>query len=201
MKLDIPFYKQTTLLTCGPVALKMVLAYFGDKTQLKAIEERTGIKEGKAVSSIKLAIAAASLGYGSSFFSKSVLFNQENAKMEFYKKYAELDIEISKKLVEEAKKKGVMIKETTLSLNTLLSFLTKDSIPIVLIDWSIIKGKKEGNYQGHFVPVVGYDDKNTFIHNHGLSDTQESMPVERQLFDLARKAKGTDEDIVLIHRK
>jgi len=39
MKLDVPFFKQTTALNCGPVALQMVLSYFGDKTDLKKIED------------------------------------------------------------------------------------------------------------------------------------------------------------------
>ncbi len=201
MKLPVPFYQQTTKLNCGPAALRMVLAYFGDDTDLKVIEERSGIKEGKAVSTIELAIAAASLGYGADFFSKSIFFNQENAKMDFYKNYADLDLEVSKKLVEKANKHGVKVEETTLSLNNLLSLFTKDSLLIVLLDWNVIKGNKEGGYQGHFVPVIGYDEKSVFVHNHGLTNPKESMIIQRALFDMARKAKGTDEDILVVHRK
>jgi len=51
------------------------------------------------------------------------------------------------------------------------------------------------------VPLVGYDNENVLIHNHGLRDTQEFMKIDRKLFDEARKAKGTDEDVVVIYRR
>jgi len=112
-----------------------------------------------------------------------------------------MDLEQSKKLVEDAKAAGVNIQERILSLEELLGFVTKDSILIILLDWNIVKTRKEKGYQGHFVPVVGFDEQNVYIHNHGLNDTQEFMPVPKNIFDKARKADGTDEDIVIVYRK
>ena len=77
MRLEIPFYKQTTSLNCGPTALKMVLAYLGKDEGVEILEARTGIKEGKGVSTIQIATAAASLGYPTDFYSKHILFNEE----------------------------------------------------------------------------------------------------------------------------
>ena len=37
--LQVPYFKQTTQLNCGAVALQMVLAFFGDKTNLDILEE------------------------------------------------------------------------------------------------------------------------------------------------------------------
>ena len=82
-----------------------------------------------------------------------------------------------------------------------LGFVNKDSIPIILINWNTIKDKKEKGYQGHFVPVVGYDKQNVYIHNHGLNDAEKFMPVPKKTFDEARKAEGTDEDVVIVYRK
>ena len=62
MKLNVPFYKQTTKLNCGPAALRMVLAYFDKDYSLKFLEEKSQIKEGKGVFKIQIAIAAARLG-------------------------------------------------------------------------------------------------------------------------------------------
>jgi len=201
MRLEVPFFKQTSPLNCGPMALRMVLAYLGKDEGADILEERTGIKEGKGISTIQIATAAASLGYKTDFYSKHILFNEENLKHEFYKKYSDMDLEQSEKWVEDAKAKGVNIQERTLSLGEILGFVTKDSVPIVLIDWNIIKDRKEKGYQGHFVPVVGYDKQNVYIHNHGLNDTKEFMSVKKDLFDEARKADGTDEDVVVVHRK
>jgi len=201
MKLEVPFFKQTSLLNCGPSALRMVLAYFGEDPGIEVLEERTGIKEGKGILTIQIATAAASLGHRTDFYSKNILFNEENLKLDFYKKYSDMVLQQSKKWVEDARAAGVNIQERTLSLEELLSFVTKDSVPIVLIDWNIIKNKKEKGYRGHFVPIVGFDEQNVYVHNHGLNDTQEFMPVARSIFDEARKAKGTDEDVMAVYRK
>lgn len=200
MKLKIPFYIQTNPLNCGPSALRMVLAYFGEDPGIKILEARTKIKEGKGISTIQIATAAASLGYRTDFYSKHILFNKENLKLDFYKKYSEMDLEQSKKWVKNAKETGVKIYGRALSLEKLLSFVTKDSVPIILVDWNIIKNEKEKGYQGHFVPIVGHDKKNIYVHNHGLNNPQKFMQIKKETFDKARKAEGTDEDVMIIHR-
>lgn len=198
MRIDIPFYKQTTKLNCGPTSLKMALAYFGDTKDIEILEEKTNIKEGKGVSTIQLAIAAASLGYNVKFYSKHVLFNEENMKYEFYQKYGDDNLERSKRMVNIARENRVTINEKELSLNEVLKFLTKDSVPIVLLDWNLVKSNPEKSYQGHFVPIVGYDKENVYIHNPGLKETQEFMQISKRTFDKARKADGTDEDLLII---
>lgn len=201
MKLNIPFYKQTTKLNCGPTALRMILSYFGEDTDIKLLEEKTGIKKGKGIFTIQIASAAAILGYKTNFYSKHILFNEEYLKLDYYKKYSDMNLDLSKKLVEEAKKAGVNVQEKTLSLEEILEFVSKNSVPIVLLDWNIVMDKREKGYQGHFVPVVGYDKKDVYVHNHGFNNPQEFMPISREVFNKARKAKGTDEDIVIICKK
>jgi hypothetical protein len=50
---------------------------------LEILEQRTGIKEGKGISTIQIATAAALSGYQTNFLSKNVYFNEENLKIEF----------------------------------------------------------------------------------------------------------------------
>jgi hypothetical protein len=201
MRLAIPFFRQTSKLNCGVAALRMVLAYFGKCYEAKVLEARIGIKEGKGISTIQIEIAAASLGYRADFYSKHILFRKENMKHEFYQKYRDIDLEKSKKLLEDAKSAGVNIQEKALSLKEILESVTKDSVPIVLIDRNVVKARRENGYQGHFVPIVGFDEKNVYIHNSELDDSQEFVLVQKRTFDEARKAEGTDEDVVIIHRK
>ncbi|MEK6800663.1 MAG: peptidase C39 family protein [Nanoarchaeota archaeon] len=200
MRLEVPFYKQTTKLNCGPVALRMVLAYFGQEVSLDVLEQRTGIKEGKGVSTIQLATVASSLGYKTDFFSKHIYFNEDNLKLEFYQRYSDA-IQQSKQIVEDAKTAGVMVEKKVMSLEELLQKISEDSIAIILLDWNIVKGTREKGYQGHFVPIVGYDDENMYVHNHGLDDPRLFLPIKREIFEEARKAQGTDEDIIIIHRE
>lgn len=200
MKLEVPFYKQTTKLNCGPAALRMILAYFGKDYELPLLEEKAKIKEGKGVFTIQIAIAAASLGYTSEFYSKQVSFNKENLKLDFYQKYADL-ITQTDLFIEEAKKLGVHVEEKQLTLEEILSKININSLPIILLDWNIVKGTREKGYQGHFVPIVGYDDQKIYVHNHGFTDPTQFLAIDREIFNEARKAKGTDEDIIFIHRK
>jgi len=196
MKLKVPFFKQTSSQNCGPTALKMVLAYFGRNENIRLLEEKTGINEGKGITTIQIAIASASLGYKTDFYSKHILFNEENMKKEYYQKFSDMNLEKSKKLLSDVKEIGINVREETMTLNNIISFVKKNSIPNVLLDWNIVISKKEKGYQGHFVPVIGFDKKNVYVPG------QESfMPIPKEIFDEARKADGTDEDVVIVYNK
>jgi len=198
--LEVPFYKQTTDLNCGPTALKMVFSYFGENYDIGLIEEKVGIKEGKVVSTIQLAIAVARLGFKTKFFSKQLFFDESYKDMDFYKKYSMMDLELSKKLVEQAKTVGVDVHEKSISLDELISFVSQDSVPIVLLDWSMITKSGKG-YSGHFVPIVGFEDDDIYVHNQGFSNPIAFLKIRKDIFENARKSEGTDEDTVIVYRK
>jgi len=200
MKLKVPFYNQTTKLNCGPVALRMIVAYFDYDVGLEVLEQRTGIKEGKGIITVQIAIAAALSGYKTDFFSKHIYFNEENLKLEFYQKHSDI-VQQSKKLVEDARNIGVNMEERGVSLEELLKKIGRNNIPIILLDWNVVKGTREKGYQGHFVPIVGYDKDNIYVHNHGLDNPKPFLPIKREIFEEARRAEGTDEDIIIIHRR
>lgn len=203
MRLEVPFYKQTSKLGCGPTALKMVFSFFGEDLDIGVIEEKAEVSKVNIVLTVQLAIASAKLGFKTKFYSTSLLFNEEYNKLDFYKKYNIADSEfseLSKRLIEEAKGLGVDVQERSIPFGELISFVSKDSIPIVILDWNVIKDKR-GRYLGHFVPVVGYDEKNIYVHNQGFENPTAFLPIEKSVFEEARKAKGTDEDIVIVYRK
>ncbi len=201
MKLSVPFYKQTTPLNCGPVALKMVLEYFGQNFSIEELEKKVGIKEGKATSTLNLAKAVFDSGFKIKLISKSILPVQENLTSDFHKMFLEEGyVQQSINCFNYLKKNGVEMVEKSMELGELLSYASEDSVPVVLLDWNVLF-PLYGGYNGHFVPLVGYDDENVFVHNHGLSDTKEFMEIKRELFDNARKSDGTDEDVLIIFRK
>jgi hypothetical protein len=200
MMFRVPFYKQVGMTDCGIVALKMVFSFLGKDFQIEGIGEKTGIKLGKATSTLQLAKAAVELGFRVKLISKSVLPTQENMNSEFHKKYAEEDyIQQSTSCYNYLKTKNTEMMEKSIDINELLSYVTESSIPIVLLDWNVVSPKYNG-YQGHFVPIVGYDKETIYVHNPSASDLKEYMPIKRQLFDSARKSKGTDEDILIIYK-
>ena len=198
IKLEVPFYKQTTKTNCGSVVLHMVMSYLDKDIDLEILEKIIKINEGKAVLTIQIAIASALSGFPTEFFSKKISFNKENLKLEFYQKYLDNKVD-HEKLIEEAKNVGVKIEERRMPIEELLRNVTNKTIPIILLDWNVIKG--ESGYQGHFVPIVGYDNESVYVHNNGLNNPTPFLKIKRELFEQARKSEGTDEDIIIIHRK
>jgi len=200
MKLKVPFLKQTTGLNCGPVALQMILSYFGGDPGLGVLEERVGIKEGKGVSTIQIALASKLSGFKTKLLTKTLEFDESHMETDFYKKYKS-EMDDIEKLVARAREIGVGLEKKEVELDELLGNMSEDSLIIVLLDWDVVKGQIEKGYQGHFVVVTGWDDENVYVHNHGLNDSEEDVGISRGVFDTARKAKGTDEDFVVVYRK
>jgi len=201
MRIEVPFYKQTTVLNCGPMALRMVLDYFGEDLSIEELEKITEIKNGKGLWSIQLAIASSELGYKAEFYSKNLSSDQENLEMDFYKKYAEGALSFLQAAHKKALEVGANVSETRVSLKELLGKLSADKLIIVLLDWNVVRGEKEKGYQGHFVPVVGYDEENVYVHNQGSKDPRPFYEIPLKVFDEARKAQGTDEDFLVVYRK
>src|SRR3989338_8673562 len=192
MKLAIPFFRQTTILNCGPAALKMVLSYFGNGADLSALEKECGMKNGKAIDTIQIATAAAKRGYTVEFYSTSVGFNQKNMRFDFYKKYADT----SGEKVEDARSAGVKIYEESLSLDDLQSKLSKNVAAIVLLNWNRVLGKP--GFQGHFVPVVGYDRDKIYVHDPG---GKPHVAINLEVFRKSWESEGTDKDVIFIGQK
>lgn len=201
MKINVPFYKQDNPFNCGPFALRMVLSYLDKDYGTKFIKDKMRYNEGELSYTIQLANLASSLGFKTQFFSTSIYPNKENSKLDYYKKFSNTTDNQLVQYVKEAENLGVVLKEKSISLDELLSHLSEDSIPIILLDWSVIIGKKERGYTGHGVPLVGYDKENVYIHNQGANDTRPFFSIPKKVFDEARKSKGTDEDIIVIYRK
>jgi len=202
MKFKVPFYKQEGKNDCGPTALQMVLEYLGEKHSREELMNSVDSDKSGVTWTLGIAKAAAELGFKVEFYSAHVGFNPENFELEFLKKYAD-DPQSSKQKIERLQKQayelGVKIQEKSISLKELLSNVSKNCIPIILLDWSKIKGTSD--FIGHYVPIVGYDDENVYVHNQGFHNTKAFLPIARELFDEARKSKGTDEDIAYIYRK
>ncbi len=200
MIIKIPFFSQSAL-DCGPTALRMVLNYLGKYEDLSVIKEKAGTRGIWGVYGVQLAVAAAFFGCKTDFFSKKTEFNEENSKIDYYKKWMDTNPEHYNKFLEQATVLGVNIQEKTLSLDELLGFVTEDSIPIVALDYNVLNNRGEGNYEGHFVPIIGDNREKDVCIYDSLCDEREELHFSREIFDRARKAPGTDESVVIVHRR
>lgn len=200
MFFNIPFYIQGVN-ECGPVTLQMVLEFLGEKHDKEEIKQLIDSFSTGATMTIGLANAAAKLGFKTEFFSACLGFNPDHIALEYYKQLtdgAKSEEEIVNLLREECAKNGVIMKEESLTLNEITEKISEKCAAFILLDWG--KVRKTESYIGHFVPIVGFDENNVYIHQPGSPATA-NQPLPRELFEIARKAKGTDEDIVFIHRK
>ena len=199
MRLDIPFFEQTSKTNCGPTVLRMINSYFGEDCSIECIERIIDFKEGNSVSTIELAYASRLLGYRTKFFSNKISFNEDNLNLEFYKRNPGLNKCDLKNIVETAVWAGVFVQEKSINLFEILDFVGVNSVPIVLLDWNVVLGIKGKGYQGHFVPIVGYTKKHILVHNCKLNYSESYMKIPMACFEKSRKAQGTDEDLVVMY--
>ncbi|VVB77768.1 Guanylylate cyclase [uncultured archaeon] len=202
MIFNVPFYPQEYRTDCGPTGLQMVLEFLDKPQDKKTLLDLVNSDRSGITWTLELAIAAAKLGFRAEYYSLHVGFNPAIFELEYYRKEADSKSESeekSKRSLIEASQYGVKTEERGLDLDEVLSKINQDCLSIVILDWGMIDGID--SYLGHFVPIVGYDNKNIYVHDPYILNPAANMPISRETFELARKSHGTDEDIVFFHRK
>ena len=203
MRYKVPFYEQKSVNDCGPTALQMVFEYL-DKKQYSR-EEIAKLVDGEKSGmtwTLGLARASAALGFETEFYTTCLGFNPDNYDIDFYQKEADSPDKTKRKiemLRVDAVRLGVKMAEKSLSLEEILRKIDSSCIPVILLDWGKIKGSDK--FTGHFVPIVGYDKENVYVHNQGELNPGAFIAIRKELFDISRKSAGTDEDIIFVHRK
>ncbi|QQG39855.1 MAG: peptidase C39 family protein [Candidatus Aenigmatarchaeota archaeon] len=190
MKLSIPFYERGS--NCGSNALRMVAAYFGKIVSENYIRNAGEMGPDELTNTIGLAIAAAEMGFTPRLLSKYSEFNRDDLDLEWYKELPPHDIQ---KFARLAKDRKIEIEKRIMSLDEVLSFANRDSVPIVAIDADMLSVLPRGTFVGHAVTVVGYDVENVFVH-----DGEPFEAICRGPFDKARRARGTEEDVLVVYR-
>ncbi len=197
MMINVPFYRSEKDIDCGPIALKMALEYLGEEHSMEEISILEKRLKSGLVWSTGIALASEKLGFPARFISISNFIPED---IEYYKKYADDKSKlILKEIQDELKNLGAKMEERNIALSELLNYVSENSVPIVLLDWHVISGKE--GYQGHYVPVTGYDDENVYVHNPGIANAMAFMPIKREVFLKAWEAKGTDKDTIIIYKK
>ncbi|XP_071946643.1 protein GUCD1-like isoform X2 [Antedon mediterranea] len=118
-------------------------------------------------------------------------------------------------LFKEAASLGMRIKKRSVDIGEIIKHLKAGNVIIILVDSNILEHhdselttnstneiiRNEGTqnqYQGHFIVVCGYNLDNEFI-TYRDPGCQGMFHSKFDNFDEARKAHGTDEDILFIY--
>lgn len=104
-------------------------------------------------------------------------------------------------LLSAARAAGVVLQERRLHLEELLALAGDGGAAmVVLVDVRRLRGR-EGGYFGHFMPLVGCTRDSVLLHDSTREAPQARLRVARAAFDAARRAEGTDEDIILVRAR
>jgi len=201
MKLKIPLFKQKGRPTCGPVSLRMALAYLGKNISEQELEKLIVYKEGKATFSIQMALATKKLGFDVTLICKNIIPPKEDFETKFFKEFVVETQESLKDMIREANTLKVNISLKSLALEELLKIINKKTLAIVLVDWNIIKHREDLGFAGHYVILTGFDDKFVYVNNSSGRKGTRNQAIPRGIFDKARKSKLADEDILIISKQ
>src|SRR3989344_6964478 len=197
MKYKIPYYKQTQKYTCGIANLRMALAYLGIKISFQKLKFLTRILDSGMALPEGLLVAVDTLGLKATYYAQDLKFH---ASIPYRKKGLGKDgPKVLKELKEEIKMRGIEIRKRNLSVNELLGYLSKNSIPIVLVNAKILLGEK--GFGGHYLTISGYDKKNIYAHNSGKRFAMPYWPLKRKLFEKAWATKYADKKTIIIKKK
>ncbi len=200
MKLNINLVNQDNSNSCGQVALKVVCDYFGKEISIEKLKEITYPDSSGVTWSLGLVLAVLNLGFKADFYSKVIGLDESLFELDYYKENMDKIDEVKNKVdffETEIAKLGGNLFEKTLELDDLLSKVTEKCLCIALVDWGVVDNRDKNFF--HYVVISGYDESYVYVHD-GSKEKQTHFPIKRDIFDKARKIKGTDEDLIFIHK-
>lgn len=199
IRIDVPLVLNPRF-DCGPVAIEMVGRFFnkGQPWQdIKVLAEPTSTG---VTSTFGLAHAAACLGLGVQFATRFVGLSPDLAELPYFKQHVgSFEAEKAKvdSLIERSRAKGAVVEQREYSLAAILERLGERCVPVILLDWNVVRGKDDG-YEGHFLPIVGVEGRNVLLHHSGPEAPQAFMPVPFEVVERAHAALGTDRDVLFL---
>ncbi|MBN1377728.1 MAG: GNAT family N-acetyltransferase/peptidase C39 family protein [Gammaproteobacteria bacterium] len=189
---EIPWFKQNTSFTCGPVSLMMAMHAINKNYQPSQHEELQIWREATTIFMMAghggchpfgLALAARQRG-----FNAEVWINQEgplfisSVRDENKKRIVEM---VHNDYCEQIQELGVVTHYTDIVQDDLTEAFKNGAIPIVLISTYQMDQKKVP----HWVTVSGYDDYCLYVHDPDPTGNQQSdidcqyLPIARSDFD------------------
>lgn len=102
-------------------------------------------------------------------------------------------------------KLGINVSVRQVSLDFIRQKIAKGSVCIVLVNAALLVEETQKasdsatRYLGHFIVVIGYDEVNKKIFYRNSAKSYYLSVIDYNVFELARKSYGTDQDILFIY--
>ncbi|XP_071744103.1 uncharacterized protein [Lepeophtheirus salmonis] len=203
-----PHYRQTSFWDCGVSCFIMIL---NEKDRKWVLNDQNIAKlcaeEGFAQSTWTIDLCYLLRKFCIPFLYTTITKGVDPSYSEeaYYNKVLQKDTERVLRRFDEAERNCISIQERSISLSEILTHLAKAGPIIVLVNSNELKSSTNSievaHYQGHYILVVGYDLKKKTIYFQDPSFKQSGNVASFAQFEKARKAYGTDEDIVFIYSK
>lgn len=188
-KLDVPYFKQTRISTCGPAALMMVIKYWDKSFEFsKRIESQIWMKSNPFVFlggtlQFGLAKTADKLGFKTKIYQKA-RFSDYYPSMKIMFNLYEHTISIG------ARRANIPIYYGQEILNVIHKALTRKIPPIVFINLEPILGENVF----HWLVVIGMDKQNIYVNDpyipqESMIESKKGVPIKLNIF---QKAIATD---------
>lgn len=196
-KFNVPYYEQNKKYMCGCANLRMAAAYLGRKRSYPQIKRLVRTLNSGMVLAEGIAVGGYELGLGVRYYGKDLSLN---TKLPYIKKGLGKDgLTVIKELKEKIKAYNIEVKKKNISLKNLLGYLTKNSLPIVLVNSNVLDRKPGHN--GHYLTIVGHDKKTIYVHNSGTRWPFPYWPIKKTLFEEAWSSRHADKKTIILYKK
>ncbi|ESN98538.1 hypothetical protein HELRODRAFT_185838 [Helobdella robusta] len=211
-RIKIHHVRQHSNWDCGLACVQMILkTYDKNIDNFKSVCVRLNLKT--SIWTIDLAYILQYYHIAHKFMTITLGVDEAYSKKSFYKDNYDEDSARVEAMFNNAGEAGVNITECSVGMDEIVKHLKSNRPIIVLIDWNIVKWtsslplkcqcfgnvmKKVTSYQGHYILLNGYNEKKKSIYYHNPEKSDVVHNIRLDVLEKARKAHGTDEDIIFI---
>eukprot|EP00029_Vermamoeba_vermiformis_P014488 TRINITY_DN9608_c0_g1_i1.p1 TRINITY_DN9608_c0_g1~~TRINITY_DN9608_c0_g1_i1.p1 ORF type:complete len:239 (-),score=2.81 TRINITY_DN9608_c0_g1_i1:32-748(-) len=215
-KFNIPIVHQNDDWDCGLACASMVLKAFNKPNSSLAELIQYEIKH-QSIWTIDLAFLFKKYEIPFVYYTITIGAKAEYAYNDFYKKEFEDDEKRVNELFSKAASQNVTIVQKSQSLDHIKEHISKGGIIIALVDSALMPchhcqsltdrfidkfcahtETAKGEFEGHYILIEGYDSNTNKILYKDPSSAQPQCSSSIESFEKARKATGTDEDLIFI---
>jgi hypothetical protein len=205
--LDVPYFKQTVIGSCGPAALLMVLKYHRPETDMNRVLEFRAWRYA-SLFPFGMTDAPGLAGFAAKRGLKALVLKEEPG-FELYFDYGSLRRLFTAAMLpilrfnyhrirRDALRRGVEERYGKISINSVEEFVRVGKPPIVMVDQTGYA--PDDNWQDgvlHWIVVTGFDAKNIRINDPDMGPLTVSKTSFEKALDLRRNFE-TDRRIVVV---